>query len=472
MDSKLKVIGEYRLHYHAMPPYGWINDPNGFCHFNGAYHLYAQHHPYSSQWGPMHWGHWQSDDLVHWDWRGVAMAPDQPFDSAGCFSGTALCDDGQLILMYTGVTRNESGTYQNQCVARSDDGHHVAKFSENPVISEKELPKGASAHDFRDPKLYKTKEGYMAIVASRGDAGGQLLSFSSTDLKNWVYRDVFFKGIGDMPECPDYFEMDGQGVLISCVMNMPPNGLDYPNTQPAVYMLGKANDERTVFTAQKPVALDYGLDYYAPQTAQTPDGRRVIIAWMHSWAHISPTHYLSHGWSGAMTLVREVRIKDGRLIQTPAREIERYQGPWRVHPDATDSVSFSTHASARVRITIRDIAAQILHIKLMHSGDEYFLVTYAPQTGVLTVDRSKCGHTMGPNGEPEKKPYSAGVVPLTNGALKLDIFLDTCSVEIFANDGRAVFTSLAFPRHHGTGVEISAPSGSAAISAEDCEIVK
>ena len=84
------VNPQYRPHFHAAPPVGWINDPNGFCVYQGRYHLFAQYYPYDSVWGPMHWGHWVSDDLVSWEWVSVALAPDSPWDDCGCFSGTAL----------------------------------------------------------------------------------------------------------------------------------------------------------------------------------------------------------------------------------------------------------------------------------------------------------------------------------------------------------------------------------------------
>ena len=80
------VDHKYFPAYHAAPPVGWVNDPCGFIEAFDQYHLYGQYHPYSSQWGPMHWGHWASDDLVKWDWQGVALAPDTSADEGGCFT--------------------------------------------------------------------------------------------------------------------------------------------------------------------------------------------------------------------------------------------------------------------------------------------------------------------------------------------------------------------------------------------------
>ena len=124
---------QFRPLYHASAPVGWINDPNGFIHYQGQYHLYCQHHPYDTVWGPMHWGHWTSNDLLRWQWQGDVLAPDAPFDALGCFSGTALEQKGKLYLMYTGVSRAADGkSVQQQCIAESDGGFALRKCLKTP----------------------------------------------------------------------------------------------------------------------------------------------------------------------------------------------------------------------------------------------------------------------------------------------------------------------------------------------------
>ncbi|MDD3411735.1 MAG: glycoside hydrolase family 32 protein, partial [Eubacteriales bacterium] len=190
--ARAAVNPRYRPGFHLSVPAGWMNDPNGFGLGGGRYQLFYQYHPYSTVWGPMHWGHWSSEDLLHWREEPIALAPDEAFDAAGCFSGTSLEQDGKLYLLYTGV-REEAGCekkLQQQCAAESDDCVHFEKWRDNPVIGQELLPAGASPFDFRDPKISRTETGYRAIVASKGAQGGQLLRFDSDDLHHWRYTGV------------------------------------------------------------------------------------------------------------------------------------------------------------------------------------------------------------------------------------------------------------------------------------------
>ena len=168
MSEKLKQAREYEEKYisriseedrpafHVTGGIGWINDPNGFSVYKGEYHLFFQYHPYSTQWGPMHWGHVKTKDFVKWERLPVAMAPDMPYDDKGCFSGSAIeLPDGRQLLMYTGVYHqaNEEGIVkdiQHQCIAVGD-GVSYEKYENNPVIDGAMLPEGGDIHDFRDP---------------------------------------------------------------------------------------------------------------------------------------------------------------------------------------------------------------------------------------------------------------------------------------------------------------------------------
>ena len=126
-----KIPPSSRPAFHLTPWTGWMNDPNGFSYYHGQYHLFYQYHPYDTKWGAMHWGHAVSHDLLHWTYLPAALAPDQPYDSFGCFSGSAMeISDGRQLLLYTGV-RKEGGDkgkdYQTQCVAVGD-GLNYKKF--------------------------------------------------------------------------------------------------------------------------------------------------------------------------------------------------------------------------------------------------------------------------------------------------------------------------------------------------------
>lgn len=419
---------QFRPLYHASAPVGWINDPNGFIHYQGQYHLYCQHHPYDTVWGPMHWGHWTSNDLLRWQWHGDVLAPDAPFDALGCFSGTALEQKGKLYLMYTGVSRAADGkSVQQQCIAESDGGFALRKWPENPVIRSRDLPEGASSVDFRDPKLFAVPGGYRAVMASRGEKGGQLLAYDSPDLLHWTFAGKPVEGVGEMLECPDCFALDGHEVYIACAMGLPMDGLRFPGSQTAVW-LAEGRME----------ALDLGLDFYAPQTALAPDGRRILIAWMHSWDHEAPTHRLGHLWANTMTLPRELSWENGKLLSRPAREVRSlrrdaraFAGDFRAAcPNACElEVEFAPRPGGRLEIRLLD----------------GFLIEYDAAREILRVDRSACAYSMGPGGAKEEKPWAAVKAALKEGKLLLDVFADACSVEVFVNGGEAVLSSAAYP---------------------------
>lgn len=420
---------QFRPLYHASAPVGWINDPNGFIHYQGQYHLYCQHHPYNTVWGPMHWGHWTSNDLLRWQWHGDVLAPDAPFDALGCFSGTALEQKGKLYLMYTGVSRaaDGEGAAQQQCIAESDGGFALRKWPENPVIRSRDLPEGASSVDFRDPKLFAVPGGYRAVMASRGEKGGQLLAYDSSDLRRWTFAGKPVEGVGEMLECPDCFSLGGHEVYIACVMGLKADGLRFPASQTAVW-LAEGRME----------TLDFGLDFYAPQTALAPDGRRILIAWMHSWDHEAPTHRLGHLWANTMTLPRELSWENGKLLSRPAREVRSLRRDARAFagefhaacPNACElEVEFAPRPGGRLEIRLLD----------------GFLIEYDAASEILRVDRSACAYSMGPGGAKEKQPWAAANVPLRDGKLILDVFVDACSVEVFVNNGEAVLSSAAYP---------------------------
>ena len=197
--------------FHLTPMVGWMNDPNGFCYYKGEYHLFYQYHPYNTVWGPMHWGHAKSRDLLHWTYLPTAIAPDTDADAGGCFSGSALpLDDGRLMLLYTGVQPAGTGhkELQAQCVAIGD-GVDFTKLAENPVIDAALLPQEYSAHDFRDPKIYRGKDGRIyCVVGNRHETRqGTILLFDSEDGRSWRFvteLDASRGELGRMWECPDF----------------------------------------------------------------------------------------------------------------------------------------------------------------------------------------------------------------------------------------------------------------------------
>ena len=230
---------EERPDFHLSARVGWMNDPNGFSYYDGKYHMFYQYHPYESKWGPMHWGHAVSDDLLHWEYLPAALAPDESYDRDGCFSGSALeLPDGRQLLMYTSVIREhvENDEYvdvQTQSIAVGD-GMDYVKYGKNPVLDERDLPEGGSRLDFRDPKIWRKADGsYCCVVGNRpADGSGQILLFVSRDGFDWHFKKVLVANnnrFGKMWECPDFFELDGKWLLLTSPQDMFPEGYEYHN---------------------------------------------------------------------------------------------------------------------------------------------------------------------------------------------------------------------------------------------------
>lgn len=462
-EAQKKVRTEYRPLIHAAPPVGWINDPNGLAFFQGEYQLYCQYHPYDTRWGPMHWGCWSSRNLARWTWRGVAMAPDAPYDADGCFSGTALEQDGRLLLMYTGV----SGGAQRQCMAHTWGDGVPEKWPDNPVLDERHLPQSASTADFRDPKLMRVPGGYRALVAFKGREGGEVLSFFSKDLHAWRREGVFAGAIGEMAECPDFFELSGVPVLIACAMGVGLDTQPASGEQTALWMTGVLNAEgnRMEHGAMHP--LDSGPDFYAPQTCLAPDGRRIMLGWMQSWKEESPSHRLGHGWCGQMSLPRELEMRDGRLLQHPVRELahlrcNRQQLETTLHDGELREGTLAR--AAELDLMLIPEGVEMISLRVMLCGEEFVEILYDVRAETLCIDRSRCGYSLSPKSAPRPDVYSARV-ECKAGALRLRVFVDACSVEVFAGKGEAVLSTLAFPKRQGTGFRLSAQGGDVRVCA-------
>ena len=467
MLSEKRIPKERRPLFHLSARTGWMNDPNGFCYYKGRYHLFYQYHPYETHWGPMHWGHAASKDLLHWEYLPAAMAPDEIYDMDGCFSGSALeLPDSRHLLMYTGVRkeRQENGDVrevQTQCLAIGD-GIDYEKYEKNPVLDEKDLPEGSSRFDFRDPKVFRKKDGtYGCVVGNRpADGSGQILFYTSEDGFDWHYQKVFATNhnrFGKMWECPDFFMLDGRGVLLISVQEMQPQGFEYPNGLGTVCLIGEYDEEADDFIEEHNQSIDYGIDFYAPQTVLTPDGRRVMIGWMQNWdtcAFRAPEDM----WFGQMSLPRELYIKNGRLCQKPIKELEEMREDRVAYQDilVTDEVSLDgiRGRMADIELSIRPADEDKLYRKfavLFAQNDEYRTsLSFRPQENILKIDRKFSGSRQDVVHERRCKVESE------NGFLKLRIILDSFSAEIFVGDGEWVMSIVLHTPQEADGISFFA----------------
>lgn len=424
--------------FHVTPKIGWMNDPNGFSIYQEEVHLFFQYHPYSTKWGPMHWGHVKTKDFIKWEEMPCALAPDTAYDHGGCFSGNALAADGKHILMYTGVC----GPEQVQGIAVGD-GRDYEKMPGNPVIRSDALPEGSVREDFRDPKIWKEGNTYYALVGSRNAAfAGQLALFSSADIKDWQFERIFDEGgkdYGTMWECPDFFPMDGKQVLIVSPQYMRAKGLEFHNGNNSLYFVGDYEGAGKGWKRGEGRSLDYGLDFYAPQTIGTPDGRRILIGWMQSWDnYLTPEDFQ---WSGMMTIPRELTLANGKIRQLPVRELEHYRtGKVEYHQVPVAGEVQLTGIRGRnidLTVTVEDGSYSVFTIKLAAGPDYETRLVYDRVRGMFTTDRTYSGGR-----KDLLSQRSMYVKP--EGKIKIRILMDLYALEVFVNDGEQVMTSLLY----------------------------
>ena len=438
------VPEEERQKFHVTGGIGWINDPNGFSVYKGEYHLFHQYYPYAPLWGPMHWGHLKTRDFIRWERLPAALAPDMPYDKDGCFSGSAVeLPDGRQLLLYTGV-RNElqedgsMKSFQTQCVAVGD-GVDYEKYALNPVLTSADLPEGGSSEDFRDPKIWREADGYYAVVGNRpADGSGSILLYQSEDAFHWRLVGPVASNHGQygmMWECPDFFRLDGKDVLLVSPQEMSPIGLEFHAGNGTVCMIGEANEQKHLIR-ENVHAIDYGIDFYAPQTLEALDGRRIMIAWMQNWDTVR-SQRKGIRLCGQMTLPRELSIRDGRLIQQPVRELANYYGErisYKNVPLSTETILTGVRGrTIDLTVAVRPANGSVMYrsfkLNVAKDGEHVTSIKFKPEQGIVRVDRSRCGFPFDIVHVREFPVYSK------HGHIRLRAVLDRHSLELFVNDG-------------------------------------
>ena len=478
-EAGRRVPEETRPSFHVTPTVGWMNDPNGFSLYQGEYHLFYQYYPYDVQRGPMHWGHCKTKDFVCWERLPCAIAPDTAFDGGGCFSGSAVEADGKHLLMYTSVMEDRlpDGSMrliQNQSIAEGD-GINYEKLPENPVITSEMLPEGCSWKDFRDPKIWKEQGQFYAVMGNRkldGGNEGLLFLFSSEDAKNWKLEKLLDRGGGEwggMWECPDFFALEKAQVLVVSPQFMKEKELEFREGSNSVYFVGFYDREKLEFARDKAYPLDYGMDFYAPQTMEAEDGRRILIGWMQNYENnLLPEGML---WTGMMTIPRALVGK--RLRQLPVRELENYR---RNKTDYTEICVSDVDG----RISLDGIKGRSLDLNVEIQGGEYeeftvwlacgegceIALIYQKKEGIFTLDRSKSG--MKNDQEPcRSMRVSEGAEVIDK--LNMRILMDKVSLEVFVNDGMRVMSSLLYTPLAADKISFSA-RGRAVFSVEKYDL--
>ena len=484
----------FRPEWHYTSERNWLNDPNGLVYLNGTYHLFYQHNPFGPDWGNMSWGHATSRDLLHWDEQPVAIPCD---GSEAIFSGSAVFDEHNtsglgtaaappLVAIYTSAYSAASplAGRQAQSLAYSlDEGKTWTKYQGNPALDR------ASA-DFRDPKVFWYDGGagsYWVMVAVEA-VQRQVVLYKSADLVAWEHLSTFgpANATGGVWECPDLFELpvdgnpeDTKWVLI---VNLNPGGV--AGGSAGQYFLGGFDgvtfrSESTVTSGLQQDGsrmrdydwLDWGRDYYAAVSfSNTPDGRRIMIGWMNNWDYAGSTP--TGDWRSAMSLPREVSLtRVGGQVVLRQEAINPFPGPESAifhlgpQPLAPGVLELPvTAAVARIDVEFEPGTADSvgLVVRTGCEGDERTLLTYDVAAGMLHLDRRESGHVSFHGTFPSVESVA---VPLQGGRLRLRIYLDRCSVEVFAQDGLATITDLVFPAEASTVLAVFAEGEGAHLAA-------
>lgn len=451
-------------YYHITGGVGWINDPHGWAPYQGEYHLTFQYHPYTRQWGPMHWGHAKTKDFIKWEFLPCALAPDMDYDKDGCFTGAAVeMLDGRHLLMYTGVERTDIGDgrledRQRQCLAIGD-GLNYEKYEGNPVITGEHVPEGHSIVDFRDPKMWIEGDTYYAVAVNRGpDGSGTILLYESKDGLNWKYNGTIARNnwrYGIMWECADFFRMDGKDLILHSAQDLQAEDLEFHAGNSTLIHIGHLDRENWEYHSESIRAAEYGLDFYAPQTLEAYDGRRIMIGWMQSWES-SRELQENLDFMGQMTIPRELKIIDGRVCQLPVRELENYRGECVAYKGV--QVQKETVLEG-IRGRCIDMTLDIFFdpenpcdcFELKFAGDERFhsTITLRPQKGYILLDRTYSGF--------RHDVVTTRKVPVDVGdKIKLRLLLDRYSAELFVNEGQQAASMVIYTRESADGISMKA----------------
>ncbi|MEO6347057.1 MAG: glycoside hydrolase family 32 protein [Aquaticitalea sp.] len=462
----------YRPNFHFTPSKGWMNDPNGMFYLNGKYHLYFQYYPKDNVWGPMHWGHATSEDLIVWKEQPIALFP----DALGyIFSGSAIVDidntagfakDGKTavvaIFTYHNIEGEKAGKidFQSQGIAYSlDEGQTWTKYKGNPVLP------NPGIKDFRDPKVVwdaKHKQWLMALATYE-----KTIFYTSTNLKNWALLSDFGEGLGaheGVWECPDFFPMQVEGtdetkwVLIQSINPGHINGGS--GTQ---YFVGDFDGKTFVLdtlfaqqlSKQEAIWLDYGKDNYAGVTwSNIPkdDGRKLFMAWMSNWeyAQVVPTTT----WRSAMTLARNLKLTreaDGYfLISEPVKEFESYKKMVKENKDIEFSDTYTIIDEnemdinkAMIELHLSNLKEDTYNFVLSNSNGEELQFGINNKAHYYFIDRRKSGDISFSDKFAEK--ISTANYGNSKNDVSIQIIIDKTSVEIFYDQGKTVMTELFFP---------------------------
>lgn len=407
-----------RPRYHFLPPAQWLNDPNGTIYHNGWYHLFYQHNPFQTGWGPMYWGHARSRDLVRWEHLPIALWPSKELDETGCWSGCAAINErGEPMLFYTSVSFGQNAEGQPAALKPFEQWAAVGdadlltwrKHEANPLFDYFRQGQESFGEDWRDPFLFH-EDGRTFMVVGMCGTGTPLYEAEDEALSQWAFRGMISE---ISAECPNFFPLPQGGEGKKWVYFCSP----FAAVQ---YYVGDFGLDTMKFVPEAEGILDGGrLDggggFYASNTLYDPDGRCVLFGWVIGAG--------GPGWQGCMALPRELWLGgDNRPRQRPVAELERLRG----HRLTLDRAS--NHCEIKLSFERQGSAACGFRVKWEEKGAEVQALFGPAECEIMGIKQE---------------------LALADGqALELRVFLDGCVIEVYTGDGR-----LAFAKPADAGVE-------------------
>ncbi|TVT26800.1 sucrose-6-phosphate hydrolase [Salinicoccus cyprini] len=421
----------WRQKFHVQPVSGLLNDPNGLVQKGDTYHIFFQWFPLGAVHGLKYWYHASSKDLIEFKYEGAANIPDTTWESHGAYSGSALLHEEDIQIFYTGNHRSEDWNrtpYQIRGVFNEETG--VVEEKE-PVI---EGPHPGYTEHYRDPKVWRHEDTFYMIVGAQTTGGrGCVVLYHSKDLKEWRFHAEVKTGLADfgyMWECPDMFNLNGYDVLLFSPQGIA-NDTGYLNVYQSGCIVGQFDYETAVMDHDAFHLMDYGYDFYAPQTFENSSGERILIGWMG----LPETGYPSDedGWAHCLTIPRKLSIENGRLFQEPIPQLMKYRKAHDSRYKGSKIVDLPETYDLEVNVRTMDDFT----LCLLDSGDEYFEITYSSSRSEIQIRRHF-------NHEVECRYPEYRKAALEEPVHHLRAIVDVSSIELFINHGKYVFTSRMF----------------------------
>lgn len=455
-NRKVKENDIYRPKYHVSPKVGWVNDPHGIVYFKGQYHLFCQHYPYETCSKDVHWGHFTTKDFIHFDEVRCAIAPDEPYDMSGCWSGSVIVENDKLFIFYTGFHLREDGKYyQVTCGAVSEDGINFKKFDNNPVIGFDKIPEYTNIVDFRDPCVFKENDKFYIIMGSKSkEEVPMVLLYESDDLYHWNFKKKLASDerYGTMFECPNLVRFKDCAYLITSPQNIPLKDDNFFNVSSCIYFRMPRDFINNDFKLENVREMDHGFDYYAPNVC---DKEKIMVAWSQLWGR---RYYLSEKGSDFInnfSLFKKIELDGDRLkfipldvYKTLFRNEEKHVLNLKVNEEITKKFGKYYHFEAEVEVK----KGLIFELRLNKNDDECVLFTLNVDEKKLSIDRSKLKEQLfGVDNTPATKGFRFLNLDNIDEKFKFEIYADSEVMEVYVNDFKDSFSYLAF----SNGEEVS-----------------